>query len=74
LDNGDYFGISAADIGELGGDGVPGALVDAIYDDDGGSSRGAMYVLFQSADARPGTHSQTWSLCFCTFCVLQLCR
>ncbi|MCP4959503.1 MAG: hypothetical protein GY925_09575, partial [Actinomycetia bacterium] len=50
LDNSDYFGASAAGIGDLDGDGIVDIGVGAYADDDGGSSRGAVYVLFLNAD------------------------
>ncbi|UCD37282.1 MAG: VCBS repeat-containing protein [Fidelibacterota bacterium] len=50
LDNSDFFGISTAALGDLDGDGVLDLAVGAAYDDDGGSGRGAVYVLFMNAD------------------------
>ncbi|MCP5029751.1 MAG: CSLREA domain-containing protein, partial [Actinomycetia bacterium] len=50
LDNSDYFGASVAGIGDLDGDGIVDIGVGAYADDDGGSSRGAVYVLFLNAD------------------------
>ncbi|MCP4960910.1 MAG: hypothetical protein GY925_16795, partial [Actinomycetia bacterium] len=50
LDNSDYFGISVAGVGDLDGDGIADIAVGASYDDDGGSARGAVYVLFLNAD------------------------
>ncbi len=46
LDNSDYFGRSVAGIGDIDGDGTPDIAVGANGDDDGGSDRGAVYVLF----------------------------
>ena len=46
LDNDDYFGNSVAALGDLDGDGGPPDLaVGAWQDDDGGSDRGAVWVL-----------------------------
>ena len=46
----DYFGASVASLGDLDGDGVPDLAVGASHDDDGGSYRGAVYILFLNAD------------------------
>ncbi|MEM8748244.1 MAG: right-handed parallel beta-helix repeat-containing protein, partial [Actinomycetota bacterium] len=46
----DHFGISAAGLGDVNGDGVPDLAVGAQGDDDGGSGRGAVYVLFLGTD------------------------
>jgi len=56
LANGDYFGYSAAGIGDLNGDGVPDMVVGAAYDDTGGSDRGAVYVLFMNTDGTVSSH------------------
>ncbi|MCP5029620.1 MAG: hypothetical protein GY929_25390, partial [Actinomycetia bacterium] len=45
LDNSDYFGRSVTGVGDLDGDGIVDIAVGAYYDDDGGSKRGAVYVL-----------------------------
>ncbi|MCP4958788.1 MAG: hypothetical protein GY925_05895, partial [Actinomycetia bacterium] len=50
LDDQDYFGTSAASIGDLDGDGIVDIAVSAYADDDGGSDRGAVYVLFLNTD------------------------
>jgi hypothetical protein len=50
LDNGDQFGTSVADIGDLDGDGVTDLAVGASQDDDGGSDRGAVWILFMNSD------------------------
>ncbi|MCP3934855.1 MAG: hypothetical protein GY708_05720, partial [Actinomycetia bacterium] len=50
LDNSDYFGTSAAGVGDLDGDGIVDVAVGALFDDDGGTARGAVYVLFLNAD------------------------
>lgn len=50
LDPGDQFGRSVACIGDLDGDGVPDLAVGANYDDDGGTNRGAVWILFLNAD------------------------
>ncbi|MCP4963392.1 MAG: hypothetical protein GY925_29505, partial [Actinomycetia bacterium] len=50
LDDVDRFGTSVAGVGDADGDGIHDIAVSAYYDDDGGSSRGAAYVLFLNAD------------------------
>ena len=47
---GDHFGRSVAALGDLDGDGVSDLAVGANYDDTGGDSRGAVYVLFLNSD------------------------
>ncbi|MCP4959931.1 MAG: CSLREA domain-containing protein, partial [Actinomycetia bacterium] len=65
LDDNDYFGRSVAGIGDLDGDGRIDLAVGAYFDDDGGTDRGAVYVLDltgivhvnstgDSSDATPG--------------------
>jgi hypothetical protein len=46
LENGDLFGESLANLGDLDGDGVIDLAVGANGDDDGGAERGAVHVLF----------------------------
>jgi hypothetical protein len=43
---GDHFGRSLASLGDLDGDGVRDLAVGAPDDDDGGSNRGALWILF----------------------------
>jgi hypothetical protein len=50
LDHGDVFGVSVANLGDLNGDGVPDLAVGAPRDDDGGTDRGAVWVLFMNSD------------------------
>ena len=50
LGNSDYFGQAVDVIGDLDGDGVQDLVVGTMYDDDGGSNRGAVYVLFMNTD------------------------
>ena len=65
LDDSDFFGFAAAGVGDLDGDGTTNLLVGANLDDDGGTDRGAVYVLDltpvavvnstgDAADATPG--------------------
>jgi hypothetical protein len=50
LDDGDYFGSSIAGIDDLDADGVEDIAVGATGDDDGGSDRGALWILLMNAD------------------------
>ncbi|MCP4303502.1 MAG: hypothetical protein GY788_01185, partial [bacterium] len=50
LDDGDQFGISLSGTGDVDGDGSFDVAVGAYFDGDGGSGRGAVYVLFLNAD------------------------
>ena len=50
LDDNDRFGFRVGGLGDLDGDGSTGVVVSAFYDDDGGTDRGAVYVL----DLSPG--------------------
>ncbi|MBX3324227.1 MAG: FG-GAP repeat protein [Phycisphaeraceae bacterium] len=49
LDN-DRFGNAVAGIGDIDGDGIPDIIVGAYRDSDGGTARGAAYVLMLNAD------------------------
>ena len=49
LDENDLMGITAAPVGDLDGSGLTDIVVGASSDDDGGSDRGAVWVLFFSA-------------------------
>jgi len=50
LDGGDSFGFSLACIGDRNGDGSDDLAVGSPNDDDGGSNRGAAYILYLAAD------------------------
>ncbi|MEC9063822.1 MAG: integrin alpha, partial [Pseudomonadota bacterium] len=57
LRNGDWFGVSVANIGDLNGDGVNDLAVGAELDDmdesgnaTGGSARGAVHIMFMNTD------------------------
>jgi hypothetical protein len=54
LENDDYFGISVALIGDLDCDGVNDLAVGADGDDDGGTRRGAVWMLFLNGETCPG--------------------
>ena len=50
LDDDDRFGRGITGLGDLDGDGVEDLAVSADGDDDGGTDRGAVYVLFMNTD------------------------
>jgi hypothetical protein len=50
LENGYQFGSAVAGIGDLNGDGVRDIAVGSRGDDDGGTDRGAVWILFMNAD------------------------
>ncbi len=50
LDDEDRFGSSVGGIGDLNGDGALDLAVGASQDDDGGSDRGAVWILFLNTD------------------------
>ena len=58
LDKWDIFGTAVTSIGDLNGDGRSDIAVGAPGDDDGGSTRGAVWVLFLEADGRVGSHQK----------------
>jgi len=52
LDNDDRFGSAIASIGDLNGDAVTDLAVGAPGDDDGGTDRGAIWILFLNAEGK----------------------
>lgn len=50
LDNGDSFGYSLSAIGDIDNDGNTDLAVGAPFDDDGGSDRGAVWILNLNAN------------------------
>jgi hypothetical protein len=50
LDDFDRFGASLGALGDLNDDGVLDIVVGAMWDDDGGTNTGAIYILFLNAD------------------------
>ncbi len=52
LDNGDRFGSAVAGIGDLNGDGTFDLAVGAPLDDDDGTNRGAVWILFLNDDGK----------------------
>ena len=58
LDDADLFGVSVATIGELDSDGIPDLAVGAMLDDDGGSGKGAVWVLFMESNGMVKFHQK----------------
>lgn len=50
LADGDHFGHSLANLSDINGDGINDMVVGASGDDDGGTNRGAMWILFMERD------------------------
>ena len=50
LDDSDRFGSAVAELGDLNGDSIPDIAVGAPLDDDGGTDRGAVWILFMNID------------------------
>ncbi len=55
LDDGDRFS-AACGIGDVDGDGIPDLAVGSPFDDDGGTDRGAVWILYLNADGTVKDH------------------
>jgi len=58
LDDYDHFGASVAPLGDLNGDGVTDIVVGAHQDDDGGSNKGSVWILFLNTDGTVKAHQK----------------
>jgi hypothetical protein len=58
LDDSDQFGSSITSLGDVDGDDIVDVAVGAIGDDDGGSGRGAVWILFLNADGTVKGHQK----------------
>ena len=58
LYDGDAFGGSVASLGDLDGDGLADLAVGAPRDDDGGSDRGAVWILFLGGSGTVRSHQK----------------
>jgi hypothetical protein len=52
LSDGDQFGSAVASIGDIDGDRIDDLAVGAPYSNDGGTGRGAVWILFMENDGR----------------------
>ncbi len=50
LDDGDRFGSAVANVGDLNNDGITDIAVGVELDDDNGTNRGAVWILFMNSD------------------------
>jgi len=50
LDDDDHFGSSVTGLGDINGDGIFDIAAGADQDDDGGSNRGAVWLMFMETD------------------------
>jgi hypothetical protein len=62
MNDGGWFGNSVAYLGDLDGDGVGDAAVGAFSDADGGTARGAVWILFLNADGTVDSHQKISSI------------
>jgi hypothetical protein len=58
LNNADWFGVNVAPLEDLDNDEVPDLAVGALLDDDGGSDRGAVWILFLNTDGTVKSHQK----------------
>ncbi|MBW8048756.1 MAG: T9SS type A sorting domain-containing protein [Cytophagales bacterium] len=58
LDDTDLFGNSVTSLGDLDGDGITDIAVGAQNDDDGGTNRGAVWILFLNQDGTVKSHQK----------------
>lgn len=58
LDDDDQFGVSVAALGDWDNDGVEDIAVGSRLDDDGGSGRGAVWILYLNPDGTVKAHQK----------------
>lgn len=58
LNNGGYFGSAIVNLGDLNGDGIIDLAIGAYRDNNGGSNKGAIYILFLNADGKVQSHQK----------------
>lgn len=62
LESPDQFGTSVAPVGDLNGDGITELAVGTVKDGDGGAEKGAVYVLFLTAQGTVAFHQKISAL------------
>jgi len=62
LDNADNFGRSVSGIADVNNDGITDLVVGAYADDDGGSGRGAVWIIELNSSNEVGGHTKISSL------------
>ncbi len=58
LDDEDRFGYAVSSLGDLDGDDVTDIAVGAFNDDDGGTNKGAVWILFLNQDGTVKSHQK----------------
>jgi len=58
IDNSDFFGVSVDSIGDINNDGITDIIVGACKDDDGGTDRGAVYIIKLKADGTVNSYQK----------------
>ncbi|MCD4681291.1 MAG: hypothetical protein K8S00_12975, partial [Bacteroidales bacterium] len=58
LNDNDFFGRASTCIGDLDGDGVNDVAIGAPNDDDGGTNKGAVWILFLNSDGTVKSHQK----------------
>lgn len=58
LNDGDSFGVSITAIGDLDNDSIQDIAVGAMYDQDGGTARGAVWILFLNSNGTVKAHQK----------------
>ncbi|MCI5058777.1 MAG: FG-GAP-like repeat-containing protein, partial [Flavobacteriales bacterium] len=58
LSQNDWFGSSIDEVGDVDGDGVNDLAVGAVFDDEGGTDNGAIYLLFMNTNGTVKAHQK----------------